>query len=147
MQEFIKKFASDAALVVDSCIDVINRQAAEIEKLKGMRQEASAEVKEVIKEVVKEVKIELDETKLNKAASALHTMHGNPSTCTPEQIAQYWKSNPDSMLGLIEKMASATIEKATNTEAEFGKVVEKKASADVVVTPAKDAAAAAFWGN
>lgn len=145
MQEFIKKFASDAALVVDSCIDVINRQAAEIEKLKGMRQEASAEVKEVIKEVVKEVEIELDEAKLNKAACALHTMHGNPSTCTPEQIAQYWKSNPNSMLGLIEKMASATVEKAANVD--FGKVVEKKASADVVVTQVKDAAAAAFWGN
>lgn len=141
MHEFMKKFASDAAIVVDSCVDLINRQDAEIKRLKALSKKASTGA-----EVTKSPELELDSDKLNKAASALHTMHGSPANCTPEQIANYWRTNPSSMLSLIEKMANATIEKAS-AKSEFGKIVEKKASAPEAKVGGKDAASDAFWSS
>lgn len=122
----LKKFASDACTVIDAYGELVAELVAENKKLAAMPKEASAKPMELGKEA------------LNKAASAVHMVYGSRSNVTPEQIEEAWKSNPDYMLGVINKFASELLNRQQTSGAELGTVMEKSASA-VVEGSADDA--------
>lgn len=126
----IQKFASDACVVIESCQEVIGKLVAENRALR-LNKKASA--------------VSFDEAGIQKAASAVYALHGSPANCTPQDIADYWTANPNSMLSTINKLASERLEAATSIGQDMGKIINKKASAktDVVEQKADDA----FWQN
>lgn len=144
----ITNFAYNACNLIELYQNVTESQARRIDALE---KQANASI-----EAVKEVKINFDEAKLEKAASAVHEIFGKPANYPAEAIAKFWRENPDAMTNTIQKLASkiATMASATveDTESEdLGRVVVKKASADDVTnlsaTRNNDEAASSFWGN
>ena len=53
--------------------------------------------------------VKFDESSLLKVASDIHTLYGKPSNIKPEQLAAHWKSDPNSLVGTLQKMASAQL--------------------------------------
>ena len=134
----LQKFASDACVVIESCQEVIGKLVEENRALR-LSKKASAPAP------APDPSVSFDEAGMQKAASAVYALHGSPSNCTPQDIADYWTANPNSMLSTINKLASERLEAATSIGQDMGKIINKKASAksDVVEQNADDA----FWQN
>ena len=126
-----------SAQLVDACQQKLHKQASEIEQLKAEKLDKKAS------------SITLDENKLMKAANDMHTIYGKPSQITPEQIASYWRSNPNTMLDTMQKLAAVQLERTVNGEhigsARQEAPHQKKATA--VVGSGEDAATAALWSK
>ena len=111
-------YVAASAQVIDSYQNAIRKIASENASLK---KSASAP------------KTVLDEDILMKTANDMHTIYGKPSTATPEQIAAYWRANPNAMLSSLNKLASAQLERVVNGEhigATRQEPQRKKASAE-----------------
>jgi hypothetical protein len=50
-----------------------------------------------------------DDVALLKVASDVHTLYGKPSNIKPEQLVEHWQANPNSLVGTLQKMASAQL--------------------------------------
>lgn len=80
-----------------------------------------------------------DSAALLKVANDVHTLYGKPSNIQPEQLVEHWQSNPDSLVGTLQKMASAQlahVASGNHLGAPSERVEEKKAE---VVVDADDA--------
>ena len=132
----LQKFASDACVVIESCQEVIGKLVEENRALR-LSKKASA--------LAPAPSVSFDEAGMQKAASAVYALHGSPSNCTPQDIADYWTTNPNSMLSTINKLASERLEATASAGQEMGRIINKKASAktDAVEQKADDA----FWQN
>lgn len=76
---------------------------------------------------------------LLKVANDVHTLYGKPSNIQPEQLVEHWQSNPDSLVGTLQKMASAQlahVASGNHLGAPSERVEERKAE---VVVDADDA--------
>lgn len=80
-----------------------------------------------------------DSAALLKVANDIHTLYGKPSNIQPEQLVEHWQSNPDSLVGTLQKMASAQlahVASGNHLGAPSERVEERKAE---VVVDADDA--------
>ena len=144
----ITSFAQDACDVIELYQSIAAKQAERISTL-----EKQASVAKV--DVAKFDEAKFDEAKLEKAANAVHEAFGQPSNYPAESIAKFWKENPDAMSTTIHKLASKLISMATPTveeqgDADLGRVINKKASAEIettAITSKNDEAASSFWSN
>lgn len=143
----ITGFAKEACAIIELYQGIAAKQA---EKIDALEKQASE------KPLIETKNIEFDSAKLEKAANAVHEAFGQPSNYPAESIAKFWRENPDAMSTTIHKLASKLISTAApaveNTEdADLGRVINKKASADtntdLTVNGSNDAAATSFWGN
>ena len=50
-----------------------------------------------------------DEAALRKIASDVHALYGSPSNIHVDQLVDLWKSNPSTLLGTMQKLASAQL--------------------------------------
>ena len=127
----IQKFASDACAVIEACQEVIGQLSTENKKLRLAKQASAASP--------------FNAETLQKAASAVYSLHGSPTNCTADDIADYWTANPNSLLSTINKLASDRLAVAESNQ-DMGKIISKKASAETSKT---DSAKAddIFWQN
>lgn len=133
----IINYAAASAQLVDTCRSTIRKLASEVKQLKQLKQNNAAPAPAPAPA--------LDEALLMKAANDMHTIYGKPSNVTPEQIASYWRSNPNTMLSTMAKLASANLERVVAGE-HIGTTRQepqrKKATAD-----APQDATMKFWGK
>lgn len=142
-----------SAQFVDTCHQKLQKQASELEQLKSEKAELTKKLEALPKEASAPAPapeaIVFDETKLMKAANDMHTIHGKPSSVSPEQIAEYWRKNPNTLLDTFCKLASAQMEHSVNGEhigsARKETLHQKKAAA--VAGFGEDAATAALWAK
>ena len=136
-QDMVNYVAASTQLIND-CQTLLKKQASEIDTLKK-----SASANKPAEAAVESKHIELDGNMLMKTASVVHSIYGNPSTVTPEQIASYWRENPNTLLDTLHKFAAAQVERVANGE-HIGSTrqepVRKKATAEPVLN-----ADLAFW--
>lgn len=129
-------YVAASAQVIDSYQNAIRKLASENESLKKAAS-APQPVAEAPKAEEPAPKTVLDEDMLMKTANDMHTIYGKPSTATPEQIAAYWRENPNAMLSSLNKLASAQLERVVNGEhigATRQEPQRKKASAEKPLT-------------
>ena len=127
----LKKFASDAAVVIEGYQQLVADQAAVINSLAkkaSVKPEAAT--------------IKLSEELLKKASEAVHELYGRPVNVKPENIAQFWQGKPDAMLSTICKMANESAKKASISGETIGKQISKVASAKTKVDADAD-----FWSK
>lgn len=122
--------------------DIVNF-VNEAEKVIGayqdaLRKAASAPAVEAAPAPIVEDK-KFDSAALLKVANDIHTLYGKPSNIQPEQLVEHWQSNPDSLVGTLQKMASAQlahVASGNHLGAPSERVEERKAE---VVVDADDA--------
>lgn len=131
MEQELKKFASDAAYVIQASQRIIASQAKEIAELKKLNKCASERASAP----------QLNEELLQKAANAMYVRVGSPESASPEMIADYWRSNPDSLLTALTKVANENTEAISVNGADVGKI-RKSASAGAELD-----ADEAFWSE
>ena len=142
----LQKFASDACVVIESCQEVIGKLVEENRALRLSKKASAPDpAPDPAPAPAPAPSISFDEAGMQKAASAVYALHGSPSNCTPQDIADYWTTNPNSMLSTINKLASERLEATVSAGQEMGRIINKKASAktDAVEQKADDA----FWQN
>lgn len=127
-QDLVNYVVASAQLVGD-CREKLRKQASTIAQLKG-------------------AKVALDENKLLKAANDMHTIYGKPSSVSPEQIAAYWRENPNTLLDTFRKLAAAQLEHSVNGEhigSARQEVSHQKVATANTVAGSGDPATDAFW--
>ena len=102
--EYIRKFASDCCTVISNYQEMVGKLMA------GNK--------------------EMDQAKLQKAASAVHELYGRPSKVSTDQIVEFWSANPSAMADTITKIASERIEAGKVDGSALGTPIAKRASAE-----------------
>lgn len=120
----ISEFAAAAVAVVKQTQDMLHKEA-----------NANAELR---KQLSQGRSTPLERGKLLKAASAVLTVYGNPSTISADQMADFWEKDPNNMVNTIQKLASARIEQQTLSGDHLGKPVHKQSSAESGVSADAD---------
>lgn len=151
----ITAFAKDACDVIELYQGITARQAEKIDALEKQAS-AAATTAEAKACDIKQSVVTFDAAKLEKAASAVHEAFGQPANYPAEAIAKFWKENPDAMSTTIHKLASKIVAMATpaveeQEDADLGRVINKKASAEITdtntISGKNDVAASSFWNN
>lgn len=100
VKQDIIDYVANAEQMIDYYQQALRKTAsanAELRKTLAMSKSASAS------------SFRFNGAELLKVANDVHTLYGKPSNIRPEQLVEHWQTNPDALVGTLQKMASAQL--------------------------------------